>query len=168
MRLITVAAILINIGCSIASSGALQSQFLNSRVASLPLAARDLPTGTCNADTPCSNKACCSKVSLPVRTGTRLSGFAYPPILFPPSFLRFNHHPLFVGWTLWLFADILRRWVPAQLRCQSRVRTVCPEGKPKMSAECVLFTIRVRLQFSSVSFWVSVSGQTDSCISCSL
>lgn len=38
--------------------------------ASSYLVSRDLPIGTCNADTPCANKACCSKVryTLPSKT----------------------------------------------------------------------------------------------------
>lgn len=36
-------------------------QSLNPRLTALPLGPRDLPIGTCNENTPCSNKACCSK-----------------------------------------------------------------------------------------------------------
>ena len=34
-------------------------QSLNPKLRSVPLYARDLPIGTCNKDTPCTNKACC-------------------------------------------------------------------------------------------------------------
>ena len=39
-------------------------QSLNPRLTTVPLLARDLPTGTCNAGTPCANGACCSKTNL--------------------------------------------------------------------------------------------------------
>lgn len=39
-------------------------QSLNPRLTTVPLAARDLPTGTCNSGTPCANGACCSKTNL--------------------------------------------------------------------------------------------------------
>ena len=37
---------------------------LNPQLTTLPLGKRDLPTGTCNAGTPCANGACCSKTNL--------------------------------------------------------------------------------------------------------
>ncbi|KAF6219691.1 hypothetical protein HO133_004160 [Letharia lupina] len=39
-------------------------QSLNPRLTNVPLAARDLPIGTCNSGTPCANGACCSKTNL--------------------------------------------------------------------------------------------------------
>jgi hypothetical protein len=38
-----------------------RGQSLNPRLQTFPIAPRDLPIGTCNDQTPCSNKACCSK-----------------------------------------------------------------------------------------------------------
>jgi hypothetical protein len=36
-----------------------REQLLNSASSDFLLSSRDLPTGTCNAETPCANKACC-------------------------------------------------------------------------------------------------------------
>lgn len=46
------------------SYGQSNEQSLNPRLTTVPLAARDLPTGTCNSGTPCANGACCSKTNL--------------------------------------------------------------------------------------------------------
>ena len=45
-------------------SGILNEQSLNPQLTTVPLAVRDLPTGTCNSGTPCANGACCSKNNL--------------------------------------------------------------------------------------------------------
>ena len=44
--------------------GVSNEQSLNPQLTTVPLAARDLPTGTCNSGTPCANGACCSKKNL--------------------------------------------------------------------------------------------------------
>ena len=41
-----------------------RGQSLHPRLTTVPLAARDLPIGTCNAQTPCANGACCGKTNL--------------------------------------------------------------------------------------------------------
>ena len=46
------------------SHGHFKQQSLNPRLTTVPLAARDLPTGTCKSGAPCANGACCSKTNL--------------------------------------------------------------------------------------------------------
>ncbi len=70
INLFTIAvAVLASLGAAtVSKDGGLQGvsneQSLNPRLTTVPLAARDLPTGTCNAGTPCANGACCSKTNL--------------------------------------------------------------------------------------------------------
>lgn len=45
-------------------SNSLSLTSLNPQLRSYPLDKRDLPTGTCNAATPCVNGACCGKDNL--------------------------------------------------------------------------------------------------------
>lgn len=51
-----------------------RGQSLNPRLTALPLGPRDLPIGTCNENTPCSNKACCSKKGYGLLSSWRLKG----------------------------------------------------------------------------------------------
>ena len=67
--LTTAIAALASLGAATVSTdlnahGYSQEQSLNPRLTAVPLAARDLPTGTCNTETPCANGACCSKTNL--------------------------------------------------------------------------------------------------------
>ena len=58
-----------------------RGQSLNPRLTALPLGPRDLPIGTCNKDTPCSNKACCSKKGYDVLLPGYLIGMLTNPLV---------------------------------------------------------------------------------------
>ena len=84
----------------------------------------ELPVGTCNADTPCVNGACCSGVSL-------------PPVPFSPGRLGFLWLTYAVpnagNWSLRILAGGVRCDLHVQLRCQSRVRPVRRRGEAEVS-----------------------------------
>lgn len=73
-------------------------QSLNPRLTALPLGPRDLPIGTCNENTPCSNKACCSKKGYGLLSSRRLKRSLTNPLVdyvaTLQTFVAMDAHPI--------------------------------------------------------------------------
>ena len=96
---------------------------LNPRLRDVPLHPRDLPTGTCNAATPCANKACCGK--------DNLCGYS------PKSCASGCQHNCRSS-----SLSVSTHWLKyASRRCKSRMRSLCCCRQAEMPPQCVLLGI---------------------------